>query len=314
MIFKIYFLNYLKFKKINMKFGKSESRYEQKYEPKIQNYDFNENENNFQNNNLINDDTNIEMNNIQNDTKYSQRIKEDVSPEDSNRLKEQERINYLIFKSFLGKVYGIISIQLLITLFFIFFSQRDLIKSYFLNHAGFNSFLNILSIVLFLGTLILLSIKEDLCKAVPYNYIALLIITLSLSFICSTIALNFSYQIVFLFILLTINSSIAITIYAFCTGADWSYYRGLGSVILSQFSGFILMIFILDITMFEMVCCFFFTLILGIYLVYDTHIIMKKYGEVYSIDDYIFASLQIYLDIPRLFLAILSTFGKASKK
>ena len=297
-----------------MKFGKSESRDKQKYNPNIQNYDFNESENNFQNNNLINNDTNIEMNDIQNHNKYSLRVKEDVLPEDSNRLKEQERINYLIFKGFLGKVYGIISIQLLITLIFIFFSQRDSIKSYFLNHAGFTSFLNIISIILFLGTLILLSVKEDLCKAIPYNYIILLIITLSISFICNTIALNFSYQIVFLCILLTINSSIAITIYAFCTGADWSYYRGLVSVILSQFSGFILLAFILDITMFEMVCCFFFTLLLGVYLVYDTHIIMKKYGEVYSIDDYIFASLQIYLDIPRLFLAILSTFGKASKK
>ena len=295
-----------------MKFGKS--RDEQKYNPNDQNYDFNENENNFQNNNLINNDTNIEMNDIQNHNTYSQRVKEDVSPEDSNRLKEQERINYLIFKGFLGKVYGIISIQLLITLIFIFFSQRDSIKSYFLNHEGFTTFMNIISIILFFGTLILVSIKEDLCKAAPYNYIALLILTLSLSFMCSTIALNFSYQIMFLCILLTINSTIAITIYSFCTGADWNYYRGLGSVILSQFSGFILMVFILDITMFEMVCCFFFTLLLGVYLVYDTHLILKKYGEDYSINDYIFASLQIYLDIPRLFLAILSTFGKKSKK
>ena len=295
-----------------MKFGKS--RDEQKYNPNDQNYDFNENENNFQNNNLINNDTNIEMNDIQNHNTYSQRVKEDVSPEDSNRLKEQERINYLIFKGFLGKVYGIISIQLLISLIFIFFFQRDSIKSYFLKHEGFTTFMNIISIILFFGTLILVSIKEDLCKVAPYNYIALLIITLSLSFMCSTIALNFSYQIIFLCILLTINSTIAITIYAFCTGADWNYFRGLGSVILSQFSGFILMVFILDITMFEMVCCFFFTLFLGVYLVYDTHLILKKYGEVYSINDYIFASLQIYLDIPRLFIAILSTFGKKSKK
>ena len=150
-----------------MKFGKS--RDEQKYNPNDQNYDFNENENNFQNNNLINNDTNIEMNDIQNHNTYSQRVKEDVSPEDSNRLKEQERINYLIFKGFLGKVYGIISIQLLISLIFIFFFQRDSIKSYFLKHEGFTTFMNIISIILFFGTLILVSIKEDLCKVAPYT-------------------------------------------------------------------------------------------------------------------------------------------------
>jgi len=306
-----------------MEFEKPESKNGQEYDQNEypqdnnkynynQNYDYNEN--NLQNNNLINDDMNIEMNNLQNDNQhiqYPQGIKEDVSPEDSNRLQEQERINYLIFKGFLGKVYGILSFQLLITLFFIFFFQRDSVKSFFLNNSGLTSFLNILSIFLFLGTLILLSVKEDLGKTVPNNYIALLIITLSMSFMCSILALSYSYPIVFLSVLLTINSSIAITIYAFCTGTDWSYYRSLGSVIVSQFAGFIFMIFILDITMLEMVCCFFFTLLFGVYLVYDTQVILKKYGEVFSIDDYIFASLQIYLDVARLFIVILSTLGKA---
>jgi FtsH-binding integral membrane protein len=306
-----------------MKFEKPESQNEQEYDQNESpqdnnkynyNQNYNYNENNFQNNNLINDDMNIEMNNLQNDNQYNQYpqgIKEDVSPEDSNRLQEQERINYLIFKGFLGKVYGILSFQLLITLFFIFFFQRDSVKSFFLNNSGLTSFLNTISIVLFLGTLILLSVKEDLGKTVPNNYIALLIITLCLSFMCSTLALSYSYPIVFLSVLLTINSSIAITIYAFCTGTDWSYYRSLGSVIVSQFAGFIFMVFILDITMLEMVCCFFFTLLFGVYLVYDTQVILKKYGEVFSIDDYIFAALQIYLDIGRLFIVILSTLGKA---
>ena len=306
-----------------MEFEKPESKNEQEYDKNEfpqdsnkynYNQDYNYNENNFQNNNLINDDMNIEMNNLQNGNQYNQYpqgIKEDVLPEDSNRLQEQERINYLIFKGFLGKVYGILSFQLLITLFFIFFFQRDSVKSFFLNNSGLTSFLNIISIVLFLGTLILLSVKEDLGKTVPNNYIALLIITLSMSFMCSTFALSYSYPIVFLSVLLTINSSIAITIYAFCTGTDWNYYRSLGSVIVSQFAGFILMSFILDITMLEMVCCFFFTLLFGVYLVYDTQVILKKYGEVFSIDDYIFASLQIYLDIARLFMVILSTLGKA---
>ena len=62
-----------------------------------------------------------------------------------------------------------------------------------------------------------------------------------------------------------------------------------------------------------MVCCLVATLIFWIYLVYDTQVILKKYGEVYSVDDYIFASLQIYIDIVRLFLIILATVGKSSK-
>ena len=65
--------------------------------------------------------------------------------------------------------------------------------------------------------------------------------------------------------------------------------------------------------MFENVMCLFGTLLFGVYLVYDTQIIMKKYGEVYTVDDYIFASIQIYLDIINLFLVILSVFGNNKK-
>ena len=86
------------------------------------------------------------------------------------------------------------------------------------------------------------------------------------------------------------------------------------AVIISQFGGFIFTIFILIIIMLKQVCLFVATLLFGVYLVYDTQVILKKYGEVYTIDDYIFASLQIYIDIARLFLIILAMIGKSSKK
>ena len=301
---------------MNPEFEKPESRNDSPYDNKKFNfnndYNYNQNDENItNNNNLINEDTNLEINN---NYQYPQGIKEEVLPEDNQRIQEEERINLLIFKGFLVKVYGILSIQLLITLFFIFFFQKESIKSFFVNNPVFSGFLNFVSIIAFIGVLILLSVKEDISKRVPYNYLALIVITLCMSFMCALLAINYSYPIVFLCVLLTINSSVGITIYAFFTGTDWSYYRGMCSVLLSQLAGFIFMVFILDITMLEMVCCLVFTLIFGIYLVYDTQVILRKYGEVYSIDDYIFASLQIYLDIARLFMAILSTIGKASKK
>ena len=99
----------------------------------------------------------------------------------------------------------------------------------------------------------------------------------------------------------------------YSTDKDFSYIKGLTAVIISQLGGFIFMVFMLKITFLEMVCCLVATLLFGIYLVYDTQVILRKYGEVYSIDDYIFASLQIYLDIVRLFIIILATVGKSSR-
>ena len=159
----------------------------------------------------------------------------------------------------------------------------------------------------------MISVNQNLGRTVPFNYITLFIITLCMSLMCALFAINYSFSVVLFCVLLTVVSSLAITIYASTTSSDWSYIRGLCAVILSQFAGFIFMVFILDIYFLEMVCCFLFTLLFGIYLVYDTQVIMRKYGEVYSIDDYIYASLEIYLDIARLFLTILSTIGRSSK-
>ena len=268
------------------------------------------NEENFQNNNLINQDNDLEYNRNQ----YPEGMKEEVPQNDSQRIEEQERISDKIFKDFLVKVYGILSVQLFITLFFILLFQKDSIKSYFISRPIFTWFLIIISTIGFFYTLYLLSGNQNLGKKVPYNYLTLLIVTLFMSFICALFAVSYSFSIVLFCILLTIISSITITGYAYITNKDFSYIKALVAVIISQFGGFIYTVFILDITMLEQVCFFVATLLFGIYLVYDTQVILKKYGEVYTIDDYIFASLQIYIDIARLFLTILAMIGKSSKK
>ena len=295
----------------NFDFGKSpQDNVRNKYNININN--LNEIQANFPNDNLINKDRDLEFN--RDNYQYPQVNKEENSQNDSRVLAENERISNTIYKNFLVKVYGILSVQLLITLFFIFLFQKTSIKSYFLQRPIFTGFLTLISVICFFGVLFSISANENLGKKVPYNYLILLIITLCLSFISALFAVNYSFSIVFFVVLLTVISSVVITMYAYSTEKDFSYIRVLFAVLISQFGGFILMVFILNITTLEMVCCLVATLIFGIYLVYDTQVILKKYGEVYTIDDYIFASLQLYIDIVRLFLIILATVGKSSKK
>ena len=59
---------------------------------------------------------------------------------------------------------------------------------------------------------------------------------------------------------------------------------------------------------------FLMTIMVGMYLVYDTQLIMGKFGVAYSVDDYIFATLEIYIDIIRLFLLILRFVAKAQRR
>ena len=52
---------------------------------------------------------------------------------------------------------------------------------------------------------------------------------------------------------------------------------------------------------------------MGIYIIYDTQLIVGEKSEKFSIDDYIFAAVCLYIDIVRLFLYILRILA-ASKR
>ena len=280
------------------------------------NYNFNNNfggnEELFKNDQFISNDMNGELN--RNHYQYPEGIKENLSPQESQILEEQQRINKQIFKGFIVKVYGILSLQLFITLFLILLFQKESIKTYYLDRpiqANFWNFVSLLGFILVLG---FLSNKNELGKKYPYNYIFLLILTLFFSLTCAFAAINYSFSIVFAFVLLTIFSSIAITMYAYSTKEDFNYLTGLFSVLISQFLGFFFLILTMKTTMLEIICCFVGSLLFGVYLVYDTQEILKKYGEAYAIDDYIYASLHIYIDIINLFMTILSIIAQATKK
>ena len=76
--------------------------------------------------------------------------------------------------------------------------------------------------------------------------------------------------------------------------------------------GFISVLFRMKII--YMIYTFLSTITVGIYLVYDTQLIVGKLGFAYSIDDYIFATLEIYMDIIRLFFLILRIVAQISSK
>ena len=272
--------------------------------------------NNNQNDNLINDNNEdnmeIHINKYQyaDDLNNNNENSENMSQEE---IKQKEEINYKIFKGFLYKVYGIISVQLLITLIVILIFQKESINSYFKNRPTLTGFLNFLSSIGFIATLIVLILKKDLSKQVPYNYISLFIMTFFLSIMCAFFSLSFTKDSVVFCIFLTLISSVAISIYAYYSTINWGIVLALIIVAISQCFGFLFMLFLLRNSLLEKVLCFLGTLLFGVYLVYDTQVIMKKFGETYGVDDYIYAAIQLYLDIINLFMAILSVFGKNRK-
>jgi FtsH-binding integral membrane protein len=151
-----------------------------------------------------------------------------------------------------------------------------------------------------------------LARKVPVNFIILFIFTLSESVIISLTTLRYDPQTVLNAALLTLALVIALTVYAFNTKTDFTMMGG------------ILYIFLVTLIMVSILGFFFpskllRTIISGcgvilfsFYLIYDTQVILGNGSLALTIDDYIFAALNLYLDVVNLFLYILSLLGDSS--
>ena len=112
-------------------------------------------------------------------------------------------------------------------------------------------------------------------------------------------------------LLLTISTTLAITLYAYNTKNNFAVCKIGLYAILSQMFTFRIIYAFFRIKALYTFCS---TILVGIYLVYDTQLIIAKLGTGFSLNDYIFAYLKIYLDIIRLFLLILNIIGNNSNR
>ena len=226
----------------------------------------------------------------------------------------EAQIQMSVRAGFIRKVYGILSIQLLITFGFVFICQIMPIKHLILRNPAFSGNLIIFSSFMFLFLFLCLACCRGLSRKVPYNYLFLTAITLCEAISCSIASSIYSFQIVALALILTIVATLTITFYACTTKKDFSTWRvGLYCIFMQMVTfGMIAVLFkIRALYSFYTFCS---TIIVGIYLIYDTQLIMGKLGVGYSVDDYIFATLEIYMAIIRLFLLILRILGNSSRR
>ena len=251
-----------------------------------------------------------EIKSYENEKNYH--IEEEKEYENEQNL--QLKIEASVRNGFIRKVYGILSIQLIITFSFVLLFQLPSIKKLILSNIQLAGNILLFSSISFLFLFLILACSRNLSKTFPYNYIFLLAITLCEALSCGIISSCYSFEIVSISLILTIVSTLTITFYACTTKSDFSYLRVILLIIFSQLFmvGFISILFRIQIL--YTFYTFLSTIMVGIYLVYDTQLIMGKFGYAYSVDDYIFATLEIYMDIIRLFLLILRFVAQVSSK
>ena len=226
-----------------------------------------------------------------------------------DKYEEEEidkEIQQNIREGFIAKVYGILACQLLLLFLIVLLG---FINSTFHELLLTSKFIYILTFILFIMCILIIIFNPSLLQKVPINYIILFIFTFSYSWWIALYTINFSPSIVLISIFLTLVTVVTLTIYAQMTKNDFSV---IGGILINSFvllcSCSLVLIFV-DISLFNVVMIFFGLIIFSLYLLFDVQLVIGKGQIKYGEDDYIFAALNLYIDIIGIFVRVLELVG-----
>lgn len=203
----------------------------------------------------------------------------------------------------------ILSFQLIITSVFVYFGCVSKGYKTWMIH---NIWCLYLLLVVSLVSLYALVYVRSLARTVPVNFILLTIFTLAEGYLVSATTIQYDPQTVLNAALLTMSIVVALTVYAFKTETDFTLYGGILYVVLSSVVMASLLSFFFPSSLFRTIISVVSVILFSFYLIYDTQLILGK-GELrLTVDDYIFAAMNLYLDIINLFLSILQIFGNSN--
>lgn len=212
-----------------------------------------------------------------------------------------------IRKGFIRKVYSILTVQLSVTLAIIcLFVFHQPTRRWVLQH---HQLVWVALIVLFI-TMIAMACCESVRRSSPMNFIFLGIFTLAQSFMLGVMSAVYDPELVLMAVGITAAVCLGLTIFAFQSRWDFTVMGGVLFV-----AAIILMLFGLVAMFFPgktitLVYASFGALLFCVYLIYDTQMMMGgKHKYSISPEEYIFAALNLYLDIVNIFIYVLTILG-----
>jgi len=215
-------------------------------------------------------------------------------------------------RGFVRKVYGLLSVQMLLTLLvalpFQFLDTEWL---------GNNVWLVWLSTAMTLGLACALSCSPGLARTYPTNEICLFMFTAFEGVLVGFVSAAFPWQSVFLAAGITVTIVLSLTVYAFFTSTDFTglgiyLFAALLVVVLFGLVVVILSAFGVNFQWLTVTYNLLGILVFMVYIIFDTQLILGSWGghqHEFSLDDYVFATLTLYLDVINLFLHVLSALN-----
>lgn len=225
--------------------------------------------------------------------------------------------SFQVRRGFVQKVYSIITCQLFATGFLSFYAMMT-------TDVGFGHFLRtspwtlwLMMAINFVTMLVVLCFR-NLSRTYPKNYIYLGIFTFTeawmVAFICAWYQQQGLADIVLMAVFMTAGMTLALTLYAFNTETDITMKGGSLFVFGCAIFLFSLFEMISRSPTYHILVSVGVITLYGFYLIYDTQLITGGKSHELSIDDYILASMMIYIDIIVIFLRILKILTLIMKK
>jgi len=222
---------------------------------------------------------------------------------------------------FVRKVYGILGFQLLLTVGIAAPVRMMVTPAQMMQHHG------LVTVIIFTPVIMLVAVQcccHQTLKQHPQNLCFLLLFTVFEALTVGLVTVMYTTPSVLMVACVTAGLVLSLSVYAACTKQD---FTGCGPYLFA---------FCMALMWFSFILCLFswFTPIPGpmhklysglavimfaFYIVYDTQMIIGEApifgigahhrGMGYSIDDYVFAALNLYIDIIGLFMNLLALFG-----
>ncbi|KAM5179905.1 protein lifeguard 2 [Mantella aurantiaca] len=213
-------------------------------------------------------------------------------------------------RSFVRKVYSILSLQLLVTVSIVaLFTFCDPVKEYVQTNPGWYW----ASYIVFFTTYLVLACCSGPRRYFPWNLILLCVFTLSMSYLTGMIASYYNTTTVILCLGITALVCIAVTLFSFQSKVDFTSCHGILFVLVMVlfFSGLFLAILIpfQYVPWLHAVYATLGAIVFTLFLAFDTQVLMGSRRFTLSPEEYIFGALNIYLDIIYIFSFFLQIFG-----
>ncbi|XP_063976605.1 protein lifeguard 1 isoform X2 [Diachasmimorpha longicaudata] len=215
-----------------------------------------------------------------------------------------------IRNGFIRKVYSILMVQLLITAAAI---------SWFMYHAPTRRFVHSHPAVfwsVFIITIVLIIVMAcctNVRRKAPMNFIFLFIFTVAEAILLATVASSYNADAVLMAAGITAAVCLALTLFAFQTKYDFTGCHTVlfvALVVLMLFG--IIVTFIDGSKVMHLVYASLGALLFSFYLIYDTQMMLGgKHKYSVSPEEYIFAALNLYLDVVNIFMYVLAIIGSS---